>query len=126
MNLKNIAWLNLNNIKKFFLNILIFKLILKQIILEQALPDVIKFIEQFPEYLKIISHCTRKSEVAVWSHLFSVVGDSRKLFEVLNWQIIITLQKLIEEYYDCLEMLKPERPGNSWFLSGRVTKHRKS
>lgn len=51
---------------------------------ECILQDVIDFIEQFPEYLKIISHCTRKSEVAVWPHLFSIVGDSRLLFEVIH------------------------------------------
>ncbi len=48
---------------------------------EHVLKDVISFIEQFPEYLKIISHCTRKSEVSVWPYLFSIVGDSNKLFE---------------------------------------------
>ncbi len=48
---------------------------------EHVLKDVIGFIEQFPEYLKIISHCTRKSEVSVWPYLFSIVGDSNKLFE---------------------------------------------
>lgn len=48
---------------------------------EQILADVVKFIEAFPEYLKIILHCTRKSEVAVWPHLFKIVGDSCKLFE---------------------------------------------
>lgn len=48
---------------------------------DHVLKDVIYFIEQFPEYLKIISACTRKSEVAVWPHLFSIVGDSNKLFE---------------------------------------------
>lgn len=48
---------------------------------EHILHDVISFIQKFPEYLKIISHCTRKSEVAVWPHLFSIVGDSCKLFE---------------------------------------------
>lgn len=46
------------------------------------LPDVIKFIEEFPEYLRIISHCTRKSEVAIWPYLFSVVGHPRDLYEV--------------------------------------------
>ena len=48
---------------------------------EQILKDVVQFVETFPEYLKIILHCTRKSEVAVWPHLFSIVGDSCKLFE---------------------------------------------
>jgi hypothetical protein len=47
----------------------------------RILPKVISFINRFPENLKIISHCTRKSEVAVWSYLFSIVGDSRILFE---------------------------------------------
>ena len=48
---------------------------------KHLLKDVIQFVEQFPEYLKIISHCTRKSEVAIWPHLFSIVGESRILFE---------------------------------------------
>jgi hypothetical protein len=46
------------------------------------LADVINFIEDFPEFLKIISHCTRKSEVAIWPYLFSVVGHPRDLYEV--------------------------------------------
>ena len=74
----------------YFLHIL--ELLVHRVLEEEAslsknktdciLKDVIDFIEQFPEYLKIISHCTRKSEVAVWPHLFSIVGDSRLLFEV--------------------------------------------
>ena len=40
-----------------------------------------QFISQFPEYLKIISHCTRKSEVAFWPYLFSIVGNPRDLFD---------------------------------------------
>lgn len=46
------------------------------------MPKVIDFVSQFPEYLKIISHCTRKSEVSVWPYLFSIVGTSKLLFEV--------------------------------------------
>lgn len=62
---------------------------------ECVLKDVIDFIEQFPEYLKIISHCTRKSEVAVWPHLFSIVGDSRLLFEVFESIINLIIDDLI-------------------------------
>ena len=48
---------------------------------EKLLPKVVEFIKQFPEYLKIISHCTRKSEVAFWPYLFSIVGNPRLLFD---------------------------------------------
>ena len=48
---------------------------------DPILPEVVHFVSQFPEYLQIISHCTRKSEVAVWAHLFGVVGCARNLFE---------------------------------------------
>ncbi len=48
---------------------------------EKLLPKVVDFIKQFPEYLKIISHCTRKSEVAFWPYLFSIVGNPRLLFD---------------------------------------------
>jgi len=47
------------------------------------LPNVIEFVSQYPEYLRIISHCTRKSEVAIWPYLFSIAGNSRLLFEVI-------------------------------------------
>jgi RAB6A-GEF complex partner protein 1 len=50
-------------------------------IIDPVLSDVIEFLNQFPEYLQIISHCTRKSEVAVWPYLFGIVGNSRNLFE---------------------------------------------
>ena len=62
----------------YFLHIL--ELLVHKILEEEAtsypdvkdpiLPDVIEFLSQFAEYLQIISHCTRKSEVAVWSYLF--------------------------------------------------------
>ena len=47
----------------------------------RLLGSVIKFIYQFPDHLKIISNCTRKSEVAFWPYLFSIVGDTKYLFE---------------------------------------------
>ncbi|KAK6335441.1 hypothetical protein TWF696_002217 [Orbilia brochopaga] len=46
-----------------------------------VLPLVIRFLSNFPEYLNVIVQCTRKTEVASWSHLFSVVGSPQVLFE---------------------------------------------
>ncbi|KAF8469105.1 RIC1-domain-containing protein [Kalaharituber pfeilii] len=48
---------------------------------EAVLPDVVRFLTNFRQYLDIIVQCTRKTEVASWRHLFSVVGSPQVLFE---------------------------------------------
>ena len=42
---------------------------------------MIRFLTHFPHYLDVIVRCTRKTEVASWKHLFSVVGSPQALFE---------------------------------------------
>lgn len=54
----------------------------KHILLDAILPLVIKFLDQFPHALDVIVSCARKTEVALWDHLFSVVGKPKDLFEV--------------------------------------------
>lgn len=49
---------------------------------DPILPLVIKFLDQFPHALDVIVSCARKTEVALWEHLFSVVGEPKDLFEV--------------------------------------------
>lgn len=51
---------------------------------DAILPSVIKFLDQFPHALDVIVSCARKTEVALWDHLFSVVGKPKDLFEVIN------------------------------------------
>ncbi|KAI8987265.1 RIC1-domain-containing protein [Mycotypha africana] len=46
------------------------------------LPSVIRFLDQFPHALDVIVSCARKTEVALWDHLFSVVGKPQDLFEL--------------------------------------------
>ncbi|KAG2181825.1 hypothetical protein INT44_008641, partial [Umbelopsis vinacea] len=46
------------------------------------LPIVIQFLDQFPHALDVIVGCARKTEVALWEHLFSIVGNPQDLFEV--------------------------------------------
>jgi hypothetical protein len=48
---------------------------------DAVLPEVIRFLSHFPHYLDVIVRCTRKTEVASWKHLFSVVGSPQALFE---------------------------------------------
>lgn len=48
---------------------------------DAVLPEVIRFLSHFPHYLDVIVGCTRKTEVASWSHLFQVVGSPQVLFE---------------------------------------------
>ena len=51
---------------------------------DPLLPRVTDFIKLFPQFLRIISHCARKTEVALWPCLFStsIIGDPKNLFHV--------------------------------------------
>eukprot|EP00118_Oscarella_pearsei_P005029 m.22388 g.22388 ORF g.22388 m.22388 type:complete len:1352 (+) comp28341_c0_seq2:42-4097(+) len=48
---------------------------------DALLPKVVPFIQEFPQYLETIGHCTRKTEVAMWQYLFNVVGNPKDLFQ---------------------------------------------
>eukprot|EP01135_Chromosphaera_perkinsii_P000089 Nk52_evm40s24 gene=Nk52_evmTU40s24 len=48
---------------------------------DAILPRIISFIRQFPQFLEVIAHCARKTEVALWDYLFSIVGDPKILFK---------------------------------------------
>ncbi|CAA3006448.1 guanine nucleotide exchange factor subunit Rich [Olea europaea subsp. europaea] len=70
-----------------------FELLLHEVLEEEAtspvplpdpmLPQVVKFIKEFPVYLETVVHCARKSELSMWSHLFDerAVGNPRRLFQ---------------------------------------------
>ncbi|KAF0380398.1 RIC1-domain-containing protein [Gigaspora margarita] len=47
----------------------------------KVLPRVVKFINNFPHALDAIVGCARKTEVALWNYLFSIVGSPKDLFE---------------------------------------------
>ncbi|PKC14198.1 RIC1-domain-containing protein [Rhizophagus irregularis] len=46
-----------------------------------VLPKVVKFLNNFPHSLDAIVGCARKTEVALWDYLFSIVGSPKDLFE---------------------------------------------
>ncbi|CAD5213198.1 unnamed protein product [Bursaphelenchus okinawaensis] len=49
---------------------------------EPLLPRVVAFVREFPEYLKIIVYCARKTELAIRNHLFTVSHHPRELFRL--------------------------------------------
>ena len=45
------------------------------------LPNVIELIRPFPNFIKIVGECARKTEIAVWTYLFGAAGKPKDLFE---------------------------------------------
>ncbi|KAI8806108.1 RIC1-domain-containing protein [Cladochytrium replicatum] len=45
-----------------------------------VLPQIVKFLENFPSYLDVIVQCARKTEVSQWKYFFSIVGEVKGLF----------------------------------------------
>ena len=49
---------------------------------DALLPKVVAFVKRFPQFLEVIGRCARKTEVALWRHLFNYVGNPEELFSV--------------------------------------------
>ncbi|KAJ3025525.1 UNVERIFIED_CONTAM: hypothetical protein HDU68_007062 [Siphonaria sp. JEL0065] len=71
---------------------------------DALLPRVIIFLKRFPGFLDIVAQCARKTDVSLWEHFFSVVGDPEALFqECLNLSYLRTATS----YLIIIQTLKP-------------------
>ncbi|KAM3586524.1 WD40 repeat protein [Umbelopsis sp. WA50703] len=71
---------------------------------DAILPIVIQFLDQFPHALDVIVGCARKTEVALWEHLFSIVGNPQDLFELCLKEDRL---KTATSYLIIIQTLKP-------------------
>jgi hypothetical protein len=51
---------------------------------ENFLKIAADFVHQFPDSLEIIVTCARKSEMSLWAHFFSIIGDPKILYQVFS------------------------------------------
>ncbi|CUS15732.1 unnamed protein product [Tuber aestivum] len=96
-------------------------------VIAAVLPEVIRFLSHFPQYLDVILGCTRKTEVASWSYLFDVVGSPKALFEeslsrgLLKTAggyllVLHTLEKLSSSSKDMVRLLERAVAEGDWDL----------
>ncbi|KAI9224601.1 RIC1-domain-containing protein [Blastocladiella britannica] len=46
------------------------------------LPMVVSLLKTTPDWLDVVANCVRKTELAMWDYLFSILGDPSDLFEM--------------------------------------------
>ncbi|CAO3677866.1 unnamed protein product [Umbelopsis vinacea] len=91
------------------------------------------FLDQFPHALDVIVGCARKTEVALWEHLFSIVGNPQDLFELCltedrlktatSYLIIIqTLEPLSVASRDTILLLQKAMDAGNYELSKELVR----
>lgn len=59
---------------------------------DALLPVIIDFLKLFPQYLEVVGRCARKTEVALWRHLFHNVGSPEELFTVRALEVVLLVK----------------------------------
>lgn len=100
---------------------------------DALLPRVIEFIREFPFFLETVVHCARKTELALWPHLFSVIGPPKDLFQqcldenrletAASFIIILqNLEKGSTSKQYAAKLLENVKSKNRWQLAKELTR----
>nr|CAB3258799.1 protein RIC1 homolog [Phallusia mammillata] len=100
---------------------------------DPLLPTVIKFLEEFPQYLETVVHCARKTEIALWEYLFNSVGSPRELFEeclengqlrtAASYLIILqNLEQLAVARQDATQLFDLALQKRQWALANEIAR----
>ncbi|TGZ64308.1 hypothetical protein CRM22_006432 [Opisthorchis felineus] len=95
---------------------------------DPLLPQVVAFIQEFPQFLETIACCARKTEAARWPHLFAAVGRTPKdLFDLCiennnleaaaSYLIILQASEPVALSHQCtLHLIEVAVDSSQWFV----------
>ncbi|CAH8570776.1 unnamed protein product [Schistosoma turkestanicum] len=95
---------------------------------DPLLPQVVAFIQEFSDFLEILAHCSRKTDVTWWPHLFMTIGrkpkdlfelclENNKLETAASYLIILQTSEPLSVSWECaLTLFRAAIQSRKWNL----------